>query len=52
MILSFQQKVEVGIDKLDMLLLPYFRKYKTKEILIEVIVMGQRRHAKRNKCNT
>jgi hypothetical protein len=50
MILSFQQKVEVGIDKFDTLLLPDFCKYKTKEILVEV--MGQRRHGKRNKCNT
>jgi hypothetical protein len=50
MILSFQQKVEVGVDKLDTLLLPDFCKYKTKEILFEV--MGQRKHDKRNKDKT
>ena len=45
-ILFFRLKMEVGVDKLDMLLPPDFSKYKTKEILIEV--MEQRRHGKRN----
>jgi hypothetical protein len=35
-ILSFQQKVEVGVDKLETLHLPDFCKYKIKEILFEV----------------
>jgi len=46
-ILSFRLKVEVGVDKVDMLLPPDFCKYKTKEILVEV--MEQRRHGKTNK---
>ena len=50
MIVSLQLKLEVGVDKLDTLLLPDFCKYKTKEILVEV--MGQRKRGKRNRGNT
>jgi hypothetical protein len=49
MVLSFQHKEVVKVDKLDTLLLPDACKTKRKDMWFEL--MGQQRHGKRTACN-